>query len=78
MAVQRDRPYPGFNFLVDLGTGATDGPDAGFEELLGPLSLELGLRRLPQREREAGRAAPAQRARAAGPGDAAARDTRLR
>ena len=42
MAVQRDRPYPGFNFLVDLGTGATDGPDAGFEEC-GPLALELGL-----------------------------------
>jgi phage tail-like protein len=32
MTVQRDRPYFGFNFLVDLGTGATDGPDAGFSE----------------------------------------------
>jgi len=32
MAVQRDRPYPRFNFLVDLGTGNTDGPDAGFME----------------------------------------------
>jgi len=32
MAVLRDRPYAQFNFLVDLGTGATDGPDAGFQE----------------------------------------------
>jgi len=32
MAVQRDRPFPGFNFLVDLGTGKTDGPAAGFRE----------------------------------------------
>jgi phage tail-like protein len=33
MAVQRDRPYVQFNFLVDLGTGNTDGPDAGFQEV---------------------------------------------
>lgn len=32
MAVQRDRPYLQFNFLVDLGTGVTDGPGAGFQE----------------------------------------------
>ena len=32
MAVQRDRPYLQFNFLVDLGTGETDGPRAGFQE----------------------------------------------
>jgi phage tail-like protein len=32
MAVERDRPYVGFNFLVDLGTGNTDGPGAGFAE----------------------------------------------
>ena len=32
MAVQRDRPYLQFNFLVDLGTGDTDGPRAGFQE----------------------------------------------
>src|SRR6266536_268227 len=32
MAVQRDRPYVQFNFLVDLGTGTTDGPQAGFQE----------------------------------------------
>ena len=35
MAVVRDRPYVQFNFLVDLGTGNTDGPDAGFQELSG-------------------------------------------
>jgi len=33
MAVLRDRPYVQFNFLVDLGTGNTDGPDAGFQEI---------------------------------------------
>ena len=33
MAVQRDRPYVQFNFLVDLGTGVTDGPQAGFQEI---------------------------------------------
>ena len=32
MAVQRDRPYAQFNFVVNLGTGATDGPQAGFQE----------------------------------------------
>jgi phage tail-like protein len=32
MAVLRDRPYAQFNFLVDLGTGNTDGPEAGFQE----------------------------------------------
>ena len=35
MAVQRDRPYVQFNFLVDLGTGNTDGPEAGFQEASG-------------------------------------------
>jgi phage tail-like protein len=33
MAVLRDRPYVQFNFLVDLGDGNTDGPQAGFQEL---------------------------------------------
>jgi phage tail-like protein len=33
MAVLRDRPYVQFNFLVDLGSGVTDGPQAGFQEL---------------------------------------------
>jgi len=32
MAVLRDLPYAQFNFLVDLGTGNTDGPEAGFQE----------------------------------------------
>lgn len=32
MAVQRDRPYVQFNFLVDLGSGSTEGPVAGFQE----------------------------------------------
>ena len=35
MAVLRDRPYVQFNFLVDLGTGNTDGPQAGFQEITG-------------------------------------------
>ncbi len=33
MAVLRDRPYVQFNFLVDLGDGTTDGPQAGFQEV---------------------------------------------
>jgi phage tail-like protein len=33
MAVMRDRPYCQFNFLVDLGTGTTDGPQTGFQEV---------------------------------------------
>src|SRR5438094_9724140 len=33
MATLRDRPYVQFNFLVDLGTGTTDGPEAGFQEM---------------------------------------------
>jgi phage tail-like protein len=35
MAVLRERPYTQFNFLVDLGTGSTDGPQAGFQEISG-------------------------------------------
>lgn len=35
MAIRRDRPYTEFNFLVDLGTGDTDGPEAGFQEISG-------------------------------------------
>ena len=35
MATLRERPYVQFNFLVDLGTGSTDGPDAGFQEISG-------------------------------------------
>ena len=33
MAVARERPYTQFNFLVDLGNGSTDGPQAGFQEV---------------------------------------------
>ena len=32
MANIRQGPYAQFNFLVDLGLGNTDGPDAGFQE----------------------------------------------
>jgi phage tail-like protein len=32
MAVLRERPYVQFNFLVDLGDGNTEGPQAGFQE----------------------------------------------
>ncbi len=35
MANLRERPYVQFNFLVDLGTGSTEGPDAGFQEISG-------------------------------------------
>jgi phage tail-like protein len=35
MAVLRERPYVQFNFLVDLGTGDTEGPQAGFQEISG-------------------------------------------
>ena len=35
MAVLRDRPYVQFNFLVDLGNGNTEGPEAGFQEISG-------------------------------------------
>ena len=33
MAILRDRPYTQFNFLVDLGSGDTEGPAAGFQEV---------------------------------------------
>lgn len=42
MATMRDRPYVQFNFLVDLGDGNTDGPEAGFAEVSG-LSMEIEL-----------------------------------
>lgn len=32
MAIPRERRYRQFNFLVDLGLGNTDGPQAGFQE----------------------------------------------
>ncbi|MFN7979206.1 MAG: phage tail protein [Vicinamibacterales bacterium] len=40
MAVLRSNPYSQFNFLVDLGTGVTEGPDAGFSEVSG-LGMEV-------------------------------------
>jgi phage tail-like protein len=40
MAVKRERPYAQFNFLVDLGTGTTEGVDAGFQEVSG-LGMEV-------------------------------------
>lgn len=33
MAVMRERPYSQFNFLVDIGSGNSEGPDAGFQEI---------------------------------------------
>ena len=39
MAVARNTPYAQSNFLVDLGTGNTDGPQAGFQEC-----SEIGMR----------------------------------
>src|SRR5437899_12551782 len=35
MATLRERPYVQFNFLVNLGDGNTDGPEAGFQECSG-------------------------------------------
>jgi phage tail-like protein len=35
----RDLPFPGYNFLVDLGTGTVDGADAGFQEC-SPIATE--------------------------------------
>ena len=40
MAVLRDNPYAQFNFLVDFGTGAAEGPEAGFQEVSG-LSMSV-------------------------------------
>ena len=40
MAVLRATPYVQFNFLVDLGSGTTDGPEAGFQEVSG-LGMEV-------------------------------------
>ncbi len=40
MAVLRERPYVQFNFLVDLGNGNTEGPEAGFQEVSG-IGMEM-------------------------------------
>ena len=42
MAVLRDRPYHQFNFLVDLGTGDTEGVEAGFSEC-SPIEFEVAV-----------------------------------
>ena len=42
MAILRDRPYVQFNFLVDLGNGNTEGPEAGFQEVSG-IGMEVKL-----------------------------------
>ncbi len=42
MALQRERPYPRFNFVVDLGDGQVDGPQAGFAEVAG-LGMEVAV-----------------------------------
>lgn len=40
MAVLRDQPYAQFNFVIDLGTGETEGPEAGFQEC-SPISTSV-------------------------------------
>jgi phage tail-like protein len=40
MAELRERPYSQFNYLVDLGTGDVDSPQAGFQEVTG-LGVEI-------------------------------------
>lgn len=42
MATERDNPYLAFNFLVDLGTGDTASPQAGFQEVSG-LNMEINI-----------------------------------
>ncbi len=42
MAEFRERPYVQFNFLVDLGTGNTEGAEAGFQEVSG-LGMEVNV-----------------------------------
>jgi phage tail-like protein len=50
MAVPRDRPYVQFSFLVDLGTGNTDGPEGAFRECS---NIGVSHRcRIPRRQRE--------------------------
>jgi phage tail-like protein len=40
MATERPDPFGAFNFLVDLGTGDTESPRAGFQEVTG-LNIEM-------------------------------------
>ena len=36
MAIMRDRPYPGMNFTLDVGTGESEGPESGLVEVIFP------------------------------------------
>ena len=63
MAVLRDRPYAQFNFLVDLGTGETDGPQAGFQEC-SAIGMSVDVDRVPERQREGEQRPQAHRPRA--------------
>jgi phage tail-like protein len=43
MAIQRDKPYSQFNFIVTLGDdGGKDSPDGGFQEISG-LGMEINI-----------------------------------
>lgn len=42
MAVLKQRPVNQFNFLVDIGDGNTEGPEAGFQEVSG-MGMEVTL-----------------------------------
>lgn len=42
MAVLRENPYGQFNFLVNLGDGVTEGPEAGFQEISG-IGMEVSV-----------------------------------
>lgn len=42
MAVPRPRPYVQFNFLVNLGDGVTNTPQAGFQEISG-IGMEVSI-----------------------------------
>lgn len=42
VAIARERPYMQFNFLVDLGDGMTEGPQAGFQEVSG-IGMEVAV-----------------------------------
>ncbi len=42
MATMRERPYPGFNFMVDLGDGQSEGPQAGFQDVSG-IGMEVAV-----------------------------------
>ena len=55
MAIQREKAYCNFNFLVDLGDGNPTGPNAGFEEVIVP---EVWLHVIEYREGNAKENAP--------------------